>query len=288
MPPAERRSIAELAARYHLEPTLRDIIVEGDFDRRVVEWVFSQIKEASVVVYTVDTVDVNASMVHKYGLNVGERGEVIALAGELTTHIAPDNVAISCVADRDLPEDKRPEFPHLFYTDPTSMEGYFINDECLAKFFRLFLGRELSNQLLQDFRSVLQQSMHIRRAKMVLCPEASWVTISRCCELVDGRIRFDARELVRRLLIGSGRGQLHEDMMHHMETRTREEEVPNGYAHGHDAIQLLCWYIGSVVSEPSMRNAKVVERTLSMAGDISHLSSMPLFSTLIRRTTMGN
>ena len=50
----ERRTIAELVARYELEPTLRDVYVEGRFDSAVLTWLFRERGCVDAVVYEID------------------------------------------------------------------------------------------------------------------------------------------------------------------------------------------------------------------------------------------
>jgi hypothetical protein len=284
MPNIERRLISELIARYALEPTLRDVIVEGDFDRRVVEWFLSEAGHDGVAVYVIDAVQVDDAFVTDLGLFLGSRGRIIALAGKISSALASESCSVTLVADRDLPEDLSPSFPHLLYTDFPSMELYFANIPSLNRFLKLFIGRDLSPVVLEDFRVVLQSTFHLRRAKSALCPQTSWITLSRCCKLVGGRIEFDLHDLVHRLLITNGCIHLEEPMQAQLSKYIAESQSEGlQHVHGHDLIELLSWYVGRIAGEASMRSTKVIERALSLSGDLQAFLTMPLFSTLLAR-----
>jgi hypothetical protein len=78
-----RRTIAELIARYEVEPTLRDVYVEGDFDAALVSWFLRHHRCDGVVVYTIDTVNVPKDQVISAGLEDGEKGRVICACQQL-------------------------------------------------------------------------------------------------------------------------------------------------------------------------------------------------------------
>ena len=66
---ADRRTIAELVARYDLEPSLRDVFVEGPSDRTLVELALTFLGESNRIrAYEVDTVDLPAALVETRSL----------------------------------------------------------------------------------------------------------------------------------------------------------------------------------------------------------------------------
>ena len=50
-----RRTISELLARYELEPSLRDVYVEGVFDREVITRCCDSGSDGVIAVYEIDT-----------------------------------------------------------------------------------------------------------------------------------------------------------------------------------------------------------------------------------------
>jgi hypothetical protein len=58
MSPDDRRTIEELIARYELEPTLRDIYVEGYTDALFFRWFLQKSNATNAIVYEIDCVEI--------------------------------------------------------------------------------------------------------------------------------------------------------------------------------------------------------------------------------------
>src|SRR5262245_25675672 len=120
----ERRTISELTTLYELEPTVRDVYVEGPTDRAFVTAVLRRAGRDNVQVREVDLVNVMADEVRALGLTIGSRQRVIALALLLERAAASDlSQQVVCVADADEEAGKAPVVVGvlLLYTDVTSM-----------------------------------------------------------------------------------------------------------------------------------------------------------------------
>ena len=86
-----RRTIEELAARYELEPTLRDVYVEGAFDATVIGWVLREARCHNAAVYGIDTVNIPVAISSRYGLAEGSKGRIVrALHGTRATRRQPE------------------------------------------------------------------------------------------------------------------------------------------------------------------------------------------------------
>ena len=79
----ERSTIRELISRYKLEPSLRDVYVEGSKDRSLLSWYCASNGMRDVSVREIDTVEVPSSLIVARGLRPGRRGAVITLGLEL-------------------------------------------------------------------------------------------------------------------------------------------------------------------------------------------------------------
>ena len=53
-----RRTIPELTAKYRLNPLIRDVFVEGRFDRMILRWFFDAVKLKDVTVVQIQLVEV--------------------------------------------------------------------------------------------------------------------------------------------------------------------------------------------------------------------------------------
>jgi len=77
---SERRTIDELVTRYMLEPSLRDIYVEGDFDQDIAERCIRHTGQKDRIVYHIETVDISRELLEAEGLTNGNKQRLIALA----------------------------------------------------------------------------------------------------------------------------------------------------------------------------------------------------------------
>jgi len=138
-----RKTINELRARLNREPTIREIYVEGLFDRDLFRWILNQLDIFDVRVYTISAINVPDELVLKLGLTIGERQRIQAVAHELEqdTHIH-DQVAMVIDADQDYLLDRARYATPLIGTAGTCAEMLLWNDEVLHKFFSMALSCE--------------------------------------------------------------------------------------------------------------------------------------------------
>jgi|SRR5882672_1324324 len=99
----ERWTLEELLSRYELEPSIRDIYVEGPFDQFFLQWFLQQSGLANIVAYPIDSVHLPGAVLDRLGLEHGNRGRVIALAHELEATSPRDlRTQVACVVDADF------------------------------------------------------------------------------------------------------------------------------------------------------------------------------------------
>lgn len=129
-----KRTVAELVTRYMLEPTLRDVYVEGPFDASFLAWLLGELGAPRAAVYTISTVEIPASILAKYGLTSGQKQRILGLARELVYALG-DFSAVSCVVDADLDRvfGTLPTEPIVLVTDYTSLEVYLFQRPLLEQ-----------------------------------------------------------------------------------------------------------------------------------------------------------
>jgi len=123
----ERRTIPELVTLYELEPSVRDIYVEGPTDRAFVMAVLRRVGRYDIQVKEVDVVDVPSTELTKLGLTIGSRQRVIAVALLLERASTTDLITqVACIADADAEAGSPPAINGrlLLYTDVACMTVY--------------------------------------------------------------------------------------------------------------------------------------------------------------------
>ena len=159
----DRRRIEEWAVLYELEPTLRDVFVEGPSDRAFISTVLAHCGLDSVKVYEIDAVDVPSELLGRHGLRDGNRSRVIATAMELerTCTLVLTN-RVCCVADADCEAGRTPEIRAslLLYTDYASMDLYAYSSTTLERYFQqVVLGMPFNaDKVLEILEPVLREA----------------------------------------------------------------------------------------------------------------------------------
>src|SRR5436189_6105484 len=114
-----RRAIDELIALYSLEPSVRDVFVEGKFDRDLISWFLKAKDKRHVTVAEISTIDINDALVKTRGFPVGSnKSRLMVLAGAVEEALGSID-QLTCVVDADFDAHVEPycECPLLLRTD---------------------------------------------------------------------------------------------------------------------------------------------------------------------------
>src|SRR5690349_4122089 len=100
----DRSTILELVTKYELEPTLRDVFVEGPSDKALIDVAMTTLDHARVVrTYEIDSIDVPGALVRAKNLKVGNKGRLVTLADEMERLSSQDLFrSVVCLVDLDL------------------------------------------------------------------------------------------------------------------------------------------------------------------------------------------
>lgn len=138
-----KRTINELRQRLKMEAGIREVYVEGMYDRDLIRWILDKLEFLDVRVYPISTVEVPSILLEQIALTSGERQRVIAVAKEFEED-KDLHSRILFIVDAD--------FDHLLgraeYRRPLQGTVYSCADlivwkkEIVAKFLSLSLGRE--------------------------------------------------------------------------------------------------------------------------------------------------
>jgi hypothetical protein len=126
-----REPIAVLTA-FEMDPSRREVYVEGETDRRFLEWIVEVEKSEDARILIIDTVDLPR-------VEGGEKGRVLAFAEMALEKV--DRIRFFVDADTDrLNNIERPA--NVTLTDLRDMEGYIFQHPCFDKLIRLGLLKE--------------------------------------------------------------------------------------------------------------------------------------------------
>lgn len=281
----ERKRLNELRLKYRLEPTLRDIYVEGESDASIIRWLLREHGNRSAVVYYISTVEVPIEILDKYGQDDNNRGRVIALALELASVNLLSQA--TCIVDRDFDAilNNLIGLENLLFTDYSSMEMYFFNSWHLEKLFSLALGRQIDNAqvILDNVAAILQEVFLIRLANHLQKLGFGCISITCCCQIKEGKIKFDLTDYMTRYLHKNG-GHSHRSTFDEKvnECRALLLQDPRQQMHGHDFLEVLAWYIRKTCSMQHYNEASL-KSALMASLESSKLISENLFVNILRR-----
>jgi hypothetical protein len=280
-----RRTIPEIVAKYKLNPRVRDVYVEGAFDRKVLRWFFDEIRATDVGVFEITLIDIPSSLLRRHGLGEGERSRVIALGRELARLNEGTGTQAICVVDADYDRilQASVEGGPILLTDYTCMEMYFVYPSVLAKYFRAVLGVERLeiDVLLRNYSTVLRELYLIRAANQALSLALRWIPFDKACRKHSGVVVLDRELFTTFILQDSQVSHRHGDLLAKIEElRPRLDSDLRNHANGHDFLALLSIDYGREAKRSGLPNVDAIASALRACLDIDRLAAEPLFQQL--------
>lgn len=277
-----RRKIDELIARYKLEPELKDLYVEGNFDMKLFRKITRELN-LNVSVYTIDTVECPASSLMENGLTDNTRSRVVFVAQMLTKTLGDDHAAVRLVADKDFDSilGKPCNRGLLLMTDCTSLEAYFF-DEIKNEFFFLdSFGLKISASKLHDsMLAVLHKLFLARAANVALDWGMQWLEPDKCITVCRGDeiIGFNYHEFERRYL--SKNSRLHDRPLFQQKLLEIEPRA-NGEVRGHDVFELLAVWLKKQNIDSNFCDPEVLKTLLFLQTHTQKIIGYSLFQSIL-------
>jgi len=284
----ERHKVDELVALYELEPSLRDVYVEGETDEAFFDWFFSHVGTSKVEVKGIRSVDVPAEAVARYDCEVSNRGRLITLAHELEKELGSGALNVTCVvdADFDLVLEKSYHCALLLLTDYSSLELYSFTTSTLSKLLKVVvMGFPQSGAaVITAIRVPLIEAFALRMTNKVLGWNMPWQPIEKCCEVAGSVVKFDTKKYISRYLQAAGRFG---DRQQFQEALGRSRGMLKGderrFIHGHDFVDMLVWYLRQHKGFRSVSKL-MIERALFACIESGSIASEPTLRALLQRT----
>jgi hypothetical protein len=233
------RTVAELLARYDLEPDLRDVYVEGPSDRVLCEMALEHAGRGDIKVYEIDTVEVLGSG------SGGNKGRLVMLARELEASSKRDLIgSVACVVDQDLDGvlKRRITARLLIYSCGSSLDIVLVQVRVLDKLLRVvLLGFPIqSKAFLKELLPVINEHFLHRLANEAMSLGLSHLEVCRMCEFDGVSVRFDSEDYLKRYLGKSAQlGRLEEFKQAIEGHRPVLATMPDHCVHVDDFIELL-------------------------------------------------
>lgn len=240
-----RREIDELKARYKLEPTLNDIFVEGDKDKRFLDKAYSEISVHRPV-YSISTINIPVDTLVQLGLTDGNRQRVIALCQILSL---PKSTSVRYMIDADMDRHLEQEIicTGLVYTKFTDIEGFFLFNK-IIKNLVVDAGRANIQDwdiIFQDIEDVVKTLFSIRLAMADLGFSCKLPNFQKSLKVKDNRVHFDfsgfMTKIANELRDKDSACKISECSKQWLAKIANQDARSAG--RGHDYIHLLQWVI---------------------------------------------
>lgn len=285
----EKREISELVTLYNLEPQLRDVFVEGVDDVAMLRWYLHGKSQKYVSVCEVNVIDVPNEIVEKYGLEVGNRGRLLALANELTKQLNPTSSdCATLIYDKDN-DTSGSGLANAIATDFSCLEMYLFNEITFHKFFALVtLATNVDVRLvLSELAIVLVRVNQIKATNHALGLGMEWISFLKLCEFDDYTIRFDEKEFVNRYLMNGScldKKKEFESKLALLDAGLTQDD--RHHINGHHFYDLAQAYFRRFAKDKScLKEKRVFERSLVGCVELSYLDERPLFISVLARVT---
>ena len=280
-----KRTIKEVCAIHEMEPTLKDLFVEGSTDESFIKWYIGNSGAGSVSVYPIDLIDVPDEIVLKHGLTAGSnRSRVLAVACELAEQ-RPQGLSVLCLADRDF-EDYCPSVrdnAYILFTDCNSLDLYAFTLHTMRKFAAVALGGlPMPAETLMDMLiATLRQIYTLRLANELLGWGMRWISFTRYISFQQGALTFRKEELIRTYLQNNTRWAdrgIFENKV--QEAERLLDQDPRRTIRGHDFGDLFLWLIRKLRSDRKYGNRETLEGSLMASVERCDLENAPFFRRL--------
>jgi hypothetical protein len=283
-----RRTIEELVNLYALEPTLRDIFVEGQFDAKLIRWFLYDRSLSNAVVYEIDTVEVDGSLLDDFGLTSGNKQRIIALLEAVNRSLPAQRQARGLVdADTDRLLEKPIVTESIFVSDYASLGAYFLKPTIVKKWLLLAvgLGPDLYDQWCLSIGSVCSNLFLIRAAANLMGGSVGWMSIDAGFSNERPAPRdlsdFQYHQFVTKLL--NKYAQLSRAAEFHAlieELRTKMDPDARNSMNDHDFFALLVIYVKRNTGQKWLHSEQAVCASLLQAVTRDDLSNEHLFQDI--------
>lgn len=273
--PDNKWTIEELLARYQLEPDLRDVFVEGTFDREVLTH-HLKAHDTSHAFYEVDTVDVPASVLKAYGLTSGNKQRVIALSKELFN--LPVEAQVYCLVDRDLDHwfGMTENSVRLRWTAFCSIENHFLNAEIIRDVVITTSRAKIANfdEFIGSLKDILRQLYALRLADRKLGLNLKWIAYRKYLSADSSSIVFDMTRYTHAVLNASAAINSKREFQKAVDAWQKKLDCDIRLTcRGHDYTELLAWAVLEFKGQREFSTADAVERLfVLLARSVSSLA----------------
>ncbi len=278
-----RRDLDAVASRLKTEPTLWDVLTEGESDATFIQTVLQK-SHRDAQVYCVDHLEVPSELCTGPDESEGARGRVLAACRILAGRI--DNPPLVGVVDLDLRtlhlDQSLP--PLVRATDFTSLDLYFYSSDAIERLVKLTWGMPQVDisALCQSLEVTLTELFLARACARRLAPQVKMPDPISCMIQAGDTVEFDADGLREKFLAKADKLPERESYKTVLaDYGERAPEDPRRRIRGHDLHQVLAWWAKQLGVRPHHATPELVAANLRSHVDFDEMVLTDLFAGLI-------
>jgi hypothetical protein len=288
---SNKRRLNEVIALYELEPDLKDIYVEGDIDKLIIDRFLKKYGMNDVSVKTAEDIDFSVLYENSPEIKRNNKKNLLALGRCFQEGIIAEFEGATIILDRDFDDllDVPDENKYILYTDYNSLELYLFDENVVDIFFTNYLTGFpfTAKETLHSITPILVEKFLIR---LILSLKGSYpkdkITDLKKSVIVNkstGKIAFDQGAHLFKILNNLGItaekndfSVLIEDFRNKLSSDNRKN------IRGHDFTHLLFLFIDKIKNNIDLTE-KAFEKAFFHCIDYSELRKENLFSSIEKR-----
>jgi hypothetical protein len=279
------RTMDEVELRYTLEPSLRDVYVEGESDSSLMEWYFQECGIDSVSIICSRDVEVDVSQVLKLGCEDNNRGRLLYIAKYIKDHVPHFCAGLTFILDLDLqtylPIDC--ECQYVRYTDFCCMQAYLFEESIFRKFIGIGCNRKQTpvNTLMDSISDCIQVLFAGRLANKKLGWGLKAVGFCKCLQLHNYKLSLSFDEYWNRYLSSNRRLSSKPQFIETVNIfKNKFGSEKRMQMNGHDLMDCIAWVVRQLGSRSQIAHPLNIYRSLLLCINVSYLAKYSLFKEL--------
>jgi len=287
----EKRLISELVTMYSLEPELNDIYVEGPSDKCLINRYLKK-NDRNINIVEINDIDFSELYVDKPELKSNCKNKIIELSNQLEINFTNSLEKVICIADRDFDDflNKIVINSYLNYTDYSSIELYFFNENSLNNFFNDILhGFPVKTKdVIPQLKSVLNDIFNIKLSLLNIFGvdfEINDYDFKKTINInkINGVINFNPSDYISRYL-NTRKLMSHKEIVERLfyELTNEKKDLLDLKIRGHDFMYLFFLYFDKIKNHIDI-SYETLERIAFVTIDLDFIEESKLFQTIKRK-----
>ncbi len=265
-----RWSLDDIITRYSLEPGLRDVFVEGEFDQEIISRSAKHHGKEDIVIYPSDCVEISRELLLKHRLTLGNKQRLIALSREIENAGVKANLVI--LVDRDIDhmvgmlESQR----NLRWTRYCDIQCYLFSKRLVQEIV-CEVARAKVTDFDSYFASLISVSRFIFAFRLVnhdMRLNLKIIDWSKILVAKNDSISLDENEFIKRVLNKNAKSaiadEFHNRILLWMDKLNGDFRL---WVRGHDFVELMAVSIRMFKGQIAMADANVLNRILVLVAD---------------------